>query len=178
LFCDGSEVKIGDFSDLFAVIGYAYKTPSQLIGKATFALPDLRGRFALGRDNMDNARTVPAADDPTIQIPAGGGSANRVTDIVADTLGAGTNGGEYKTLEVRNIPDHKHNLNSGFAQYYAAGLPGAGADAAADPGLGNASGTGSGLRNSGNMISATTGQPFNAMNPYATINYIIFTGVL
>ena len=178
LFCDGSEVKIGDFSDLFSVIGYAYKTPSQLIGKATFALPDLRGRFALGRDNMDNARTVPAADDPTIQIPAGGGSANRVTDIVADTLGAGTNGGEYKTLEVRNIPDHKHNLNSGFAQYYAAGLPGAGADAAADPGLGNASGTGSGLRNSGNMISATTGQPFNAMNPYATINYIIFTGVL
>jgi len=127
---------------------------------------------------MDNARTVPAADDPTILIPAGGGSANRVTDVVADTLGSGTSSGEYKTLEVRNIPDHKHNLNSGFAQYYAAGLPGAGADPAADPGLGNASGTGSGLRNSGNMISATTGQPFNAMNPYATINYIIFTGVL
>jgi microcystin-dependent protein len=178
LFCDGSELKIGDFSDLFSVVGYSYKTPAQLIGKATFALPDLRGRFPLGRDNMDNARTVPAADDPTILIPAGGGSANRVTDVVADTLGSGTNSGEYKTLEVRNIPDHKHNLNSGFAQYYAAGLPGAGADPAADPGLGNASGTGSGLRNSGNMISATTGQPFNAMNPYATINYIIFTGVL
>ncbi len=178
LFCDGSEVKIGDFSDLFTVIGYAYKTPSQLIGKATFALPDLRGRFALGRDNMDNARTVPAADDPTILIPAGGGSANRVTDIVADTLGAGTNAGEYKTLSVSNLPDHKHNLNSGFAQYYAAGLPGAGADPAADPGLGNASGTGSGLRNSGNIISPQTGQPFNAMNPYATINYIIFTGVI
>jgi len=178
LFCDGSELKIGDFSDLFSVVGYSYKTPAQLIGKATFALPDLRGRFPLGRDNMDNARTVPAADDPTILIPAGGGSANRVTDVVADTLGSGTSSGEYKTLEVRNIPDHKHNLNSGFAQYYAAGLPGAGADPAADPGLGNASGTGSGLRNSGNMISATTGQPFNAMNPYATINYIIFTGVL
>jgi microcystin-dependent protein len=178
LFCDGSELKIGDFSDLFSVIGYSYKTPAQLIGKATFALPDLRGRFPLGRDNMDNARTVPAADDPTILIPAGGGSANRVTDVVADTLGSGTSSGEYKTLEVRNIPDHKHNLNSGFAQYYAAGLPGAGADPAADPGLGNAAGTGSGLRNSGNMISATTGQPFNAMNPYATINYVIFTGVL
>jgi len=178
LFCDGSELKIGDFSDLFSVIEYTYKTPAQLIGKATFALPDLRGRFPLGRDNMDNGRKVPAADDPTILIPAGGGSANRVTDVVADTLGSGTSAGEYKTLEVRNIPDHKHNLNSGFAQYYAAGLPGAGADPVADPGLGNAAGTGSGLRNSGNMISATTGQPFNAMNPYATINYIIFTGVL
>jgi len=178
LFCDGSEVKIGDFSELFSVLGYAYKTPSLLIGKATFALPDLRGRFPLGKDNMDNGRTVPAIDDPTILIPAGGGSANRVTDIVADTLGAGTNSGEYKTLDVSNIPDHKHNLNSGFAQYYAAGLPGAGADPGADPGLGNASGTGSGLRNSGNVISSTIGQPFNVMNPYATINYIIFTGVI
>lgn len=182
LFCDGSEVRIGDFPTLFGIIGYTYKTPSQLIGKATFALPDFRGRFPLGRDNMDNARTVPDSADPTVFVPAGGGSANRVTDIVADTLGAGTGDAgsrEYVTLELKNIPDHKHNLNSGNAQYYAAGLPGAGADSAAEPGLGMpSSSTGSGLRNSGNMISSLTGQPFNSMNPYLTINYIIFTGVL
>jgi len=182
LFCDGSEVRIGDFSALFGILGYTYRTPSQLIGKATFALPDYRGRFPLGRDNMDNARTVPDAADPTVLIPAGGGSANRVTDIVADTLGAGTgNSGsrEYITLDITNVPDHKHNLNSGNAQYYASGLPGAGADTAADPGLGMpASSTGSGLRNSGNMISSLTGQPFNSMNPYLTTNYIIFTGVI
>jgi microcystin-dependent protein len=185
LLCDGSELPIGTYSDLYSVILYTYKPPSQLVGKATFALPDLRGRFALGRDNMQNIDPatglplkVPAADDPTIDIPAGGGSANRVTDVVADTLGAGTNTGEYKTLSVSNLPDHKHNLNSGYAQYYAAGLPGAGADPGADPGLGSASGLGSGLRNSGNVISPTIGQPFNAMNPYLTINYIIFTGVI
>lgn len=182
LFCDGSEVRIGDFPDLFGIIGYTYKTPSLLIGKATFALPDFRGRFALGRDNMDNARTVPDKDDPTVPVPAGGGAANRVTDIVADTLGAGTGDSgsrEYVTLELKNIPDHKHNLNSGNAQYYAAGLPGAGSDSAADPGLGMpSSSTGSGLRNSGNVIASQLGQPFNAMNPYLTINYIIFTGVL
>lgn len=182
LLCDGTEVKIGDFSELFGVIGYTYKTPSLLIGKATFALPDFRGRFGLGRDNMDNARTVPDKDDPTVLVPAGGGSANRVTDIVADTLGIGTGDAgsrEYVTLELRNIPDHKHNLNSGNAQYYAAGLPGAGADPAADPGLGMPlTSTGSGLRNSGNMISSQVGQPFNSMNPYLTVNYIIFTGVL
>lgn len=183
LLCDGSEVKIGDYSALYSVIQYTYKTPSLLVGKATFALPDLRGRFPLGKDNMQNIDPVtglplkvPAADDPTILIPAGGGSANRVTDIVADTLGAGTSTGEYKTLSISNLPDHKHNLNSGYAQYYAAGLPGAGTDPGADPGLGNASGTGSGLRNSGNVINPTIGQPFNAMNPYLTINYIIFTG--
>jgi len=131
---------------------------------------------------MDNARTVPDKDDPTVLVPAGGGSANRVTDIVADTLGIGTGDAgsrEYVTLELRNIPDHKHNLNSGNAQYYAAGLPGAGADPAADPGLGMPlTSTGSGLRNSGNMISSQVGQPFNSMNPYLTVNYIIFTGVL
>jgi microcystin-dependent protein len=179
LLCDGSEVKIGDYSALFGIIGYTYKTPALLIGKASFALPDLRGRFALGKDNMDNGTTVPDKDDPTVLVPAGGGSANRVTDVVADTLGSGTNEGEFRTLETKNLPDHKHNLNSGNAQYYAAGLPGAGPDSAADPGLGMPnSSTGSGLRNSGNVISSTIGQPFNTMNPYLTINYIIFTGVL
>lgn len=180
LFCDGSEVPIGTYSALFAVVSYTYKTPSELIGRATFALPDLRGRFALGRDNMDNTNTVPDKDDPTIQIPAGGGSANRVTDVVADTLGAGTSTGEYRSLQVSNLPDHKHNmLSPNNVQYYAAGLPGAPADSSAEPGLGMpASSTGSGLRNSGGLISATTGQPFNSMNPYLTINYIIFTGVI
>jgi microcystin-dependent protein len=182
LFCDGSELPVGQYSELFAVISYTYKPPSLLIGRATFALPDLRGRFPLGRDNMGNSLFVPDRFDPTIPVPAGGGSANRVTDVVADTLGAGTppvgQTREFITLETRNLPDHKHNLNSGFAQYYAAGLPGAGADPAADPNLGSASGTGSGLRNSGNVISPQIGQPFNIMNPYLTINYIIFTGVL
>jgi microcystin-dependent protein len=178
LFCDGSEVTIGQYSDLYAVLGYAYKTPSQLIGKATFALPDLRGRFPLGRDNMDNTNTVPDKADPTIPVPAGGGSANRVTDIVADTIGAGS-GSEYTTLDITNVPDHKHNLYSGNAQYWAAGLPGAGTDGAADPGYGMPpSSTGYGLKNSGNIIAPTTGQPFSSMNPYATINYIIFTGVI
>ena len=189
MFCDGSEVRIGDYSELFARIGYTYRTPAELIGKATFALPDLRGRFPLGKDNMDNTNTVPDRDDPTIQIPAGGGSANRVTDIVADTLGAGTgNPGdntyrEYITLETKNLPDHKHNLSTASAQYYASGLPGASADSAADAGLGMpATSTGSGLRNSGAVIpepsNTPVGQPFNAMNPYLTINYIIFTGVV
>jgi microcystin-dependent protein len=182
LFCDGSELPVGEYNDLFTIIGYTYRSPILLVGRATFALPDLRGRFPLGRDNMDNDLKVLDKDSPTIPIPAGGGSANRVTDVVADTLGAGTPGSgqtrEFVTLETRNLPDHKHNLNSGFAQYYAAGLPGAGADPAADPNLGDATGTGSGLRNSGNVISPQIGQPFNVMNPYLTINYIIFTGIL
>lgn len=178
LFCDGSEVLIADYPELFSVIGYTYKAPSLLIGRSTFSLPDMRGRFALGRDNMDNGLTVPSKDNEFVFIDAGGGSANRVTDVTADTIGSGS-GTETKTLSVSNLPEHKHTLYSGNAQYWAAGLPGAGPDAAASPGYGmpNTS-TGSGLPNSGGVDSASLGQPLNTMNPYATINYVIFTGVL
>lgn len=58
LFCDGSEINIGSYPDLFSVIGYKYKEQSLLIGINTFALPDLRGRFALGRDSMDNQTSI------------------------------------------------------------------------------------------------------------------------
>ena len=191
LFCDGSEVRIGDYSELYARIGYAYKTPALLIGRGTFALPDLRGRFPLGRDNMDNTNLVPATDDPTIQIPAGGGSANRVTDITADILGAGTGDPgettyrEYVTLETKNLPEHKHNLSTAAGQYYAVGIPGALTDLNADPEFGlpiNRTGSGYGLKNSGAVIpepsNTPVGEAFNIMNPYLTINYIIFTGVI
>lgn len=191
LLCDGSEVQISAYSGLYSVIGYTYKTPSLLIGKSTFALPDLRGRFPLGRDNMENVNPitgqpleVPSKDNddnpltPDITVKAGGGPANRVTDVTADTVGTGS-GNEQRTLQLSNIPDHKHNLNSGTAQYYAAGLPGIPADPNGVPNLGmpNTS-TGSGLPNSGSVIASQTGLPFNTMNPYLTINYIIFTGVL
>lgn len=181
LFCDGSEVRISTYSTLYSVIGYTYKAASLLIGKSTFALPDLRGRFGLGRDNMDNNLTVQdktSSDESPILIDAGGGSANRVTDIVADTLGAGS-GTETKSLTVNNLPNHVHTLNSGNAQYYAAGIPGGPADVLANPGYGMpSSSTGYGLANSGGVDSASHGTPFNTMNPYLTINYIIFTGVL
>lgn len=178
LLCDGSEVLISKYSELFAVIGYTYKTPSLLNGLSTFALPDLRGRFPLGRDNMDNGVQVPSKDNPNVLVDGGGGSANRVTDVVADTLGAGS-GQEQRTLETRNLPDHRHSLNSGNDQYYAAGRPGAAPDPAAIAGYGMpTSSIGSGYPNSGGVISTTTGQPLATMNPYLTINYIIFTGVL
>ena len=178
LFCDGSEIRISEYPALFAVIGYSYKAVADLIGLNTFALPDMRGRFPLGRDNMDNELTVLSKNGSGTVLDAGGGSANRVTDVTADIVGAG-NGTQAVVLNVTNLPDHKHNLNSGNAQYYAGGIPGAGADINAIPGVGVAPATNaSGLPNSGGVISSVTGAPFNTMNPYNTINYIIYTGKL
>lgn len=178
LLCDGSEISIGTYSSLFAVIGYTYKNAAFLIGNNTFALPDLRGRFPLGRDNMDNGQQVPDKNDPGILIDAGGGPANRVTDTTADILGQGA-GNEETTLVISNLPNHQHDLATGAGQYYAGGLPGAAGDPNAIAGLGlPSSSTGQGLPRTGDILNPTTSDAFSRMNPYLTINYIIFTGVL
>jgi len=179
LLCDGSEVKTSSYPVLYSIIGYTYKAAISLQGYATFALPDFRGRFPLGRDNMNNGGVVPSKDDTGVQISGQPETmANRVTDVTADLIGTGS-GSQTVSLTTSNLPDHKHNLSSETAQYYAAGLPGGVSDTSAVPGLGlpNLS-TGSGLPNSGGVIAGQLGTAVNVMNPYTTINYIIFTGVL
>lgn len=176
LLCDGGEVLISDYPELFNVIGFTYKPANQLVGAGTFALPDFRGRFPLGRDNMDNGNTV--LDRDGISRDAGGGSANVVKDATADVV-SGKSGAESVSLVTANLPDHEHTLNSGTAQYYAAGVPGGIADGAANAGYGMpATSTGYGYSSSGGINSETVGQPIRTMNPYMTINYIIFTGKL
>jgi microcystin-dependent protein len=58
LLCDGSEQSRTIYSRLFTVIGFRYRNQALLQGFQTFALPDLRGRFPLGRENMKNGNTV------------------------------------------------------------------------------------------------------------------------
>ena len=181
LLCDGSEVLTSAYPTLFSVIGYTYKASVSLQGLGTFGLPDLRGRVPLGKDDMDNQNEIPSNDGTGTLINAGGGSANRVSDITGKTLGTGS-GLQQVTIQTRNLPDHKHNLSSNAAQYYAPGLPSGVPDPAAIPsyGLPNFS-TGSGLPNSGGVIpdqNTTLGNALNVMNPYLTINYIIYTGVI
>lgn len=182
LLCDGSEVSIGQFPLLFSVISYSYRPAALLLGKSTFALPDLRGRFALGRDNMDNELQVTSKASPPppadqILIDAGGGSANRVTDIVADTLGAGTDIGEFRSIAIRNLPNHQHELRSETGEYFAVGRVGV-EDSNAVPAANSAlPGLGVATPNTGNILTnGTTGNALPTMNPYMTVNYIIFTG--
>ena len=179
LLCDGGEIRIGDYPELFATIGYNFKAVSLLIGSSTFALPDLRGRFALGKDDMDNGNTVPSIVDPTVLINAGGGNADRVTDVAADTLGSGSGAAE-KSLALTNIPDHEHDLRANAGtQFYAfrnssTVIP----DTNFIAGLGpSAAGTGQYLPTSGGIdTSGTLGVAFSIMNPYMTVSYIIYTG--
>jgi len=187
LLCDGSEVLIATYSDLYSVIGYTYKSTSLLLGLGTFGLPDLRGRFPLGADNMNNNTTVPSRDgsgtliNTTLDLNGvASSSANRVNETTAKTVGQGNVAatGSIK-LSSNNLPDHTHSLNDGTSQFYAVNTPTEAPDrnAISNKGTTGGSGTGAGILNTGS-VNGTTGTSVNIMNPYQTINYIIFTGVI
>jgi microcystin-dependent protein len=169
LICDGSEVLISSYPDLFAALQYSYKALSLLTGSGTFALPDFRGRFPLGLDNMSNSSV--------------GESADRVTDASADILG-GTGGRSEISITRNNLPEHVHDLKSNTGeQFYAiaprAGNP-TGTNAEASNGL-TAVGQGqlmvdSGGVNMDDLASTTLNVPISITNHYQAIKYIIFTG--
>ena len=111
LLCDGSEVPIASYQALFQAIGTTYGTG---INPNTFKLPDLRGRFPLGKDNMDNGLTVQDTDNNAVD--AGGGSVGRVTDTAAESL-AGTGGSELK-----NITDNAIGQGTQYTQNTGTGV--------------------------------------------------------
>lgn len=81
LLCYGQAVSRTTYSALFAVVSTTFGVGD---GSTTFNLPDLRGRFPLGQDDM------------------GGASADRVTDTEADTVGSSAG---------NNDADHSHTID-------------------------------------------------------------------
>ena len=180
LLCDGSEVRISDYLTLYNTILYQFKDQSQ-VQSGYFGLPDLRGRFALGADNM------------------GGTSANRVTDVNADTVGLGS-GVESRAIDVINLPEHEHDLRSPRgAQFYII-LDDSGVQQDADTipyDAPTGSQAGQARTSSGGVLNRRAitynentgveefqtfdptelGTPYNVMNPFLTVQYIIYTGV-
>lgn len=174
LLCDGSVVKISDYTALFNTIRYNFRDSSLLAdeGVNSFALPDLRGRMPLGLDNM------------------GGPSINRVTDIAADTIG-GNAGSEGTTIALENLPEHEHDMEGESGTQYYATRVGSGAvldDEAVsltiEPGAGGTQGYASsgGVKQPSTVTDAQgnivprLGEAMNVMNPYLALNYIIYTG--
>jgi microcystin-dependent protein len=70
LLCDGSEQEKAKYLTLYNVIGDTYGTPFRGQSGLTFVLPDMRGRFPLGKHDMDNNNTVPLGGG---FVDAGGG---------------------------------------------------------------------------------------------------------
>ena len=163
LLCDGSILLKSEFNKLWQAIGHNFLDPALLAdnGVGTFALPDMRGRFPLGLDNM------------------GGVSANRVTSTAADAVGNSL-GSENVTIGLDNLPEHEHDLRgeSGAQYYVTRDISGVPIDADAiqyDAPTGALAGQA--LPSSGGIkTTGTLGEPMDVMNPYLAINYIIYTG--
>jgi microcystin-dependent protein len=187
LLCDGSEVLISQYSVLFGVIQYTYKNVVSLQGLATFALPDLRSRFPLGADTMNNNNTVPSRDKSgnlittTTDVNGNPSSqAYRINEITANTVGLSNSTADGTvSLTAANLPDHTHSLNNGKSQYFAVNSPAESPDdtAIANKGTTGGPGTGRAILNTGG-VNGSANQSIDIMNPYQTINYIIFTGVI
>jgi microcystin-dependent protein len=143
---------------------------------SNFKLPDLRGRFALGKDNMDNGTTVPISTGG--YLDAGGGTAGRVPDVQATILG-GAAGLSSVALTLANLPEHSHTLSTATQDYAAVALTTT-LDPLATSGLGpTAPGQAQYLKDSGNIkkpIGTTLGTAIGLMNPFLALNYIIRSG--
>jgi microcystin-dependent protein len=176
LLCDGSEIERSKYGDLYDIIGVIYNGAAPLLGVGTYRLPDLRGRFALGKDNMDNAGTVPTSLGP--YVDAGGGTAGRVPDVQATILG-GAAGLSSVPLTLANLPEHSHTLSTA-TQDYAAVAVSTTLDPLATSGLGpTAPGQAQYLKDSGNVkkpVGVTLGTAVGLMNPFLAMNFIIRSG--
>jgi microcystin-dependent protein len=179
LLCDGTEVLIEKYNLLYSVIGTTYNGSSPLQGASgsTFRIPDLRGRFPLGKDNMDNGEQIQSAAGTVID--GGGGNADRVPGVEPDTLG-GAGGNSQYTLSVSSLPNHEHSMQGSTGQqYYASRVDTA---VPLDSGAFLSSGGVTANRvqylpsSGGIKTGGVVGQPYPVVNPFLTINYIIRTG--
>lgn len=89
LLCDGSTVSRATYSALFTAIGTAHGSGN---GTTTFHLPDLRGRFLRGADNM------------------GTGAAGRDPDAAGRTAGnsGGNTGNTVGSVQSEATAPHRH----------------------------------------------------------------------
>ena len=193
-FCNGQELAQGLYSSLFELIGYTYGPENDIVNPLTpgyFRLPDLRGRFALG--NLAMGGTAPAVETPD----------SRARGTNPQTLGA-DDGSDEVSIEIENLPEHQHTLEDlDNRQFHAVreevGIGDRAPGVTDSKFIDGADNQSEKLSNSGNIKTeftqeeldrfealgipitgnvASVGNALNVMNPYLTINYIIYTGRL
>lgn len=140
--CDGRSLQVASYRSLYLLIGNKYGGEKDIY----FNLPDLKGRFPLGKNDMD------------------GKNSNRVKSKEAKQLG-GFGGEEHHTLSVEEMPRHHHYKGTyKYLLQYTGKLTTYGTDdTIGEPDVAH----------KGEMVSRGGSQPHNNMPPYLTVNYII-----
>jgi microcystin-dependent protein len=171
-WCNGQALSRGAFDALFTTVGFNYGAdPSD----GTFYVPDLRGRFPMG--NLLMGGTTPPVNDPDTR------HRSNTSSVVGAVDGAGST-----TINLENLPEHQHDLkSSGGIQFYVYREEDGRGEIPADA-FSSYLQTGiealtQKLPNSGDVLIPTgssfseVGTPIDIVNPYQTVNYIIYTGV-
>lgn len=173
LICDGSNYLITQYQSLFQRIKYSFKPKGDVdeeegVADQFFAVPDMRGRFPLGNDSMGRR-----------------GSANIATSAAADQHG-GRSGTDAINLTKEQLPEHEHDMindrnDPSGSQFYAVSTTPSveNLNRAHTLAVDDLVGTGSGAlyAGTGGILSDTsTGQPVDILNPFLTLNYLIYAG--
>jgi microcystin-dependent protein len=173
LLCDGSRVSTSNYNKLFSIIGWNFDPT--LTNSANFRLPDMRGRFSLGKFDMENVQPNNTTNplDPNQPAP----DITVVNDPEASQLGA-KEGSATKIIAADNLPNHTHTLtgDQGTDFYAITNIPNA-----SDSGVDSLAADISGSLQSSNIsqtggINGSNGNAFSVVNPYQTVNYIIYAG--
>lgn len=157
LMCYGQAVSRSTYANLFAVIGTTFGAGN---GSTTFNVPDLRGRMAIGPDNM------------------GGGAAGRVAAATAQGYTAGVESIDFAhthttsdhTLTISEMPAHAH-VNYDRGAYSHGDISVAGSLGGVVSTSNSSTVGGGAAHNHGNTGSSLTTTAI--MNPYVSINWII-----
>ena len=171
LLCDGSSIPTSNYSRLFLVVGWNFDPT--LTNSANFRLPDMRGRLPLGKVDMENINQFGSPLDPNQPAP----DVTVVNDPEASQLGA-LEGSATKIIAADNLPNHTHTLtgDQGTDFYAITNIPNA-----PDSGVDSLAADISGSLQSSNIsqtggINGSNGNAFSVVNPYQTVNYIIYAG--
>ncbi len=157
-YCDGQLLAISQNTALFSILGTTYGGD----GRTTFALPDLRGRTAIGPRNGPGL--------PSYRLGQRGGAATNVlnaTQLPSHTHAAA---GTLKTSATATGSTPAGNYPAPASGRTSSG-------AVSISGWGSAADGAAGATNGVTVTVGNTGsnQSINNMQPYLSINYIICT---
>lgn len=167
LICDGASISRTKYAKLFSVIGTAYGSGD---GSTTFSIPDMRGRTAIG------VGTGNATGATAHNLATKGGNEDLIVPYhnhsVSASTGAITGGSHAHDIYYRT----KTNIGSGTAGWWVLG--------SATTHTGSSSNTITSKTHSHDLpahntnYAGSSGNTTGAnMQPYLTLNYIIFAGV-
>jgi microcystin-dependent protein len=170
LLCDGAVISRATYVRLFAVIGTTYGVGD---GTTTFAIPDLRSRVPIGRNN-------------TFTLASTGGSLTKtlsIGELPAHTHTGTTTSDGAHTHSITD-PGHTHNQLNGKDDGNLSNMPGQApiGDSSINLVTGyptSSSTTGISMASGGahthtfTTSSVGSGTSFSLMNPYISLSYII-----